>query len=336
LEPQLANGSPASSSSGAWQRWLRQPQRVWARRVLFQVHLWSGLGLGLYVFAISLSGSVLVYRNELMRRFNPPPRLVAESGPRLSPQELEERIRRQFPDSEVSDVRAGKAQNQATEVRLTRHGRGMQRLFDPFTGKDLGHALPLGFRVVLWVKDFHDNLLNDIPGRRTNGVGGVLFVLLGITGVVIWWPGVKTWKRSLGIVWRTSWNRFTWHLHSALGFWSLAFVIMWGLTGAYLSYPDPFNAAVEYLQPLDESNPVDRLGDTVLYWFAYLHFGRFRGRLASCGVACGSTLQFVWALVGLIPPAMFVTGAIMWWNRVVSPRRRASVVAESQLLSPTP
>ncbi len=49
----------------AWQRWVRQPQKVWLRRAIFQVHLWSGIGLGLYVFFISVTGSVLVYRNEL-------------------------------------------------------------------------------------------------------------------------------------------------------------------------------------------------------------------------------------------------------------------------------
>ena len=49
----------------AWQRWVRQPQKVWLRRALFQVHLWAGIGLGLYVFFISVTGSVLVYRNEL-------------------------------------------------------------------------------------------------------------------------------------------------------------------------------------------------------------------------------------------------------------------------------
>jgi len=30
-------------------RWLRQPQRVWLRRAIFQIHLWTGLAIGLYV-----------------------------------------------------------------------------------------------------------------------------------------------------------------------------------------------------------------------------------------------------------------------------------------------
>src|SRR5262245_30828373 len=48
-----------------WERWVRQPQKIWLRRALFQVHLWSGIAIGLYIFMISVTGSVLVYRNEL-------------------------------------------------------------------------------------------------------------------------------------------------------------------------------------------------------------------------------------------------------------------------------
>ena len=54
-----------------WRRWLQQPQSMLARRVLFQIHLWTGLALGLYIVAICVSGSVLVYRNELYRAFSP-------------------------------------------------------------------------------------------------------------------------------------------------------------------------------------------------------------------------------------------------------------------------
>jgi hypothetical protein len=36
-----------------WQRWARQPQKVWLRRALFQVHLWSGIAVGLYILLMS-------------------------------------------------------------------------------------------------------------------------------------------------------------------------------------------------------------------------------------------------------------------------------------------
>ena len=48
-------------------RWLRQPQQTWLRRAIFQVHLWTGVALALYVVVLSLTGSVLVYRIELDR-----------------------------------------------------------------------------------------------------------------------------------------------------------------------------------------------------------------------------------------------------------------------------
>ena len=40
-------------------QWARQPQNVWLRRALFQVHLWTGLAIGLYIVMLSVTGSVL-------------------------------------------------------------------------------------------------------------------------------------------------------------------------------------------------------------------------------------------------------------------------------------
>ena len=45
--------------------YINRPQRVWCRRALFQVHLWVGIVLGLYVIVIGLTGSILVFRDEL-------------------------------------------------------------------------------------------------------------------------------------------------------------------------------------------------------------------------------------------------------------------------------
>ncbi len=50
-------------------QWWRQPQKVWLRRALFQVHLWTGVGTGIYILLISISGSVLVFRIELHKKF---------------------------------------------------------------------------------------------------------------------------------------------------------------------------------------------------------------------------------------------------------------------------
>ena len=55
-------------------RWLREPQTLLLRRALFQIHLWVGVATGLYIALIALTGSILVYRNELYNAFSPQPR----------------------------------------------------------------------------------------------------------------------------------------------------------------------------------------------------------------------------------------------------------------------
>jgi uncharacterized iron-regulated membrane protein len=93
----------------------------------------------------------------------------------------------------------------------------------------------------------------------------------------------------------------------------------------------------DFLEPLDESNPVERVVDKIQYWLAYLHFGRLGGRgIPGCGRGlCNSTTKAIWALVGLVPPVMFVTGAFMWWNRVIRPAARRSESVQAAVPQPT-
>jgi uncharacterized iron-regulated membrane protein len=47
------------------------------------------------------------------------------------------------------------------------------------------------------------------------------------------------------------------------------------------------------------------------------------GGISWCGRGlCDSTTKAIWAVFGLAPAIMFVTGAIIWWNRVLRPSRR--------------
>ena len=116
----------------------------------------------------------------------------------------------------------------------------------------------------------------------------------------------------------------TWDLHSMMGFWTLGFIVLFGLSGAYLGNPEPFQNLADRLQPPTAANAGTRIVDLVIYWLAYLHFGRINGIGIPChgpGL-CDQTTKFVWALVGLTPAAMFVTGTVMWWNRVVRKKFR--------------
>jgi uncharacterized iron-regulated membrane protein len=326
----------------AWERWLRRPNSLWLRKALFQVHLWTGIALGLYVFAISVSGSAIVFRNELYNSLWPGPRIVAIGSHRFTHDELREAALRAFPQYRVSwiwDAKSAKqAPNQAIEIWLDRNGHKKQRLFDPYTGQDLGESRPYSIQFMAWLMDLHVNLLSGKTGRLVNGIAAVFVLGLSVTGAVLWWPGTRSWRRGFVIRPKSNWKLFNWQLHNVIGLWMLPIVFMFGLVGVYAGFPGPFQALVNKIAPLDFYRPIPdasllpdipaipvsvptprprfrprySTGDKIIRWFSYLHFGNFGGWES----------KTVWVVIGLAPAFLFATGVLMWWNRVISPRAR--------------
>ena len=312
--------------------WVQRPQQVWLRRALFQVHLWSGLSIGLYVVVLSLTGSALVYRIELDQLVASPRASLNERAVPMTAEQIGAAASRAYPGWTIKGVyegrykaRAGAAGGRSrprrppdptASVLLERDGQTKDRLFDPYTGKDLGDNFTQGQRALLWVVRLHDDLLLERPnGPWWNGLLSLLFTLIVFTGGVVWWPGVSRWRRSLGVRATSGWRRLNWDLHSALGFWTFFFMGLWGASGWYLGMPDPLTDLVERFS--DPERPGEGPGYAVLEWLTRLHFGRWRNPV------WGPWLKAVWALIGLVPAVMAVTGLLMWWNRVVR-RRRAS------------
>jgi uncharacterized iron-regulated membrane protein len=97
------------------------------------------------------------------------------------------------------------------------------------------------------------------------------------------------------------------------------------VSGIYFGFPDLFIKVVDYFEPPDRV-PIGRQGDAFIAWVVRMHFGRYGGM----GV------RITYVIIGLLPAVMFVTGAIMWWNRVLrrwlvqsrAPRARAVFPAQ--------
>ena len=302
-----------------WYRWIWNPQTVWMRKAIFQIHLWSGIGVGLYVLMVSVTGSIVVYRNELYTAATPPPVVVKQSGIRLTDAELKAAAVRAYPGYEVAEINGGQDPERPVSIALNGRSGRRDRLFNPYTGEDLGDSTPLGIRAISWLLELHDDLLGGRTGRSINGLGALLLILLALTGLVVWWPGIKKWRRSLTVHRDVGWRRFTWDLHSMIGFWTLGFILLFGLSGVYLSNPELIQNFADRIEPITEANAETRILDRVIYWLAYLHFGRINGIGIPCSGPglCDQATKFVWALFGLAPAAMFITGTVMWWNRVV-------------------
>src|SRR6516164_10313752 len=101
-----------SSSIPSWQRWVSQPQTLWLRKAIFQVHMWSGIGLGLYVLVVSVTGSIVVYSNELYFAATRPPVVLTPSGPRLTEDELKAAASRAYPGYSFIGIGSGTQPNQ--------------------------------------------------------------------------------------------------------------------------------------------------------------------------------------------------------------------------------
>jgi uncharacterized iron-regulated membrane protein len=182
-----------------------------------------------------------------------------------------------------------------------------------------------------WLGKLHGSLLMDSDGMTANAIGGFLLAALCLTGIIVWWPGFGNWRRALTIHAHVGWKRFAFDLHSAVGFWIFTILLMWGLTGGYFVFPQPFRAAIEFFTPIAPPralqngttaplNPYSRrrpltLGAHILQGFSYAHYGNFGGW----------PVKTLWVMLGLAPAVLFGTALVMWSNRVLAPALRRMV-----------
>jgi uncharacterized iron-regulated membrane protein len=292
---------------------------VLLRRISFQLHLWIGLALGLYIVLLSVTGSALVFRREMDRAIRPQAPPLEQGRAMLSKDELGRLAAAAHPGYTVERVGDPQRRMALVRVVLRRGTVELERDFNAYSGEDLGDPWPWKAEALLKLAELHDDLLlvEDRQGRWWNGVGSILATLLCVTGLILWWRGLKVWRRGFVFSWRSTWPRFNFDSHSAIGFWFFAILFIWTVTGIYLAFPDPFSQFVDWYWGPIENFQDERTGDTVLRWAVRLHFGRWRSH----------TLKVVWVIMGLIPAVMFVTGAAMWWHRVV--RKKVARAAEA-------
>ena len=281
---------------------LEAAARIRTRRILVQVHLWIALGLGLYIVVLSVSGSAVVFRREL-NQWLVPRTVASTAGERLTGDALLAAVNDAYSTDAVVTVREPRRPERPVSVLLERDGATMERLFDPYGVRDLGEAFPPTLRAVEWLVDLHDNLLAGQTGRMLNGVGGMFFMVLILTGAWLWWPGAGNILRSLKVGRPRASRRFIWQLHSVLGILSFAILFIWAITAIYFAFPEPFEGTIDYFDA--DSTDAVRPGEWLVVEAVQLHFGRFGGL----------GIRFLWLVLGLVPTVLFATGFVLWWTR---------------------
>lgn len=287
----------------AWQRWVQAPATLPLRRALFQIHLWLGIGFGFYVLMISLSGSAIVLRPQVAQWYTPSQVKSVEGEP-LTGDALKAKVVEVYHDYAVMDVVPSRRPPRATYVKLEQNGQEVTRYFDQYAGVDLGPTYPWQVAGIEWLTRLHDELLLGREGRSYNGIGGVLFLGMLISGLVLWWQGRRRWWEGLLIL-PSSPRGWLWQLHSFFGFWAMFLLFVWGFTAIYFAWSEPFDAVIDWLDdnPEDETRP-----DSWLLFLIRMHFGRFRNMLWA---------NILWIVLGLIPAFLFISGFVVWYRRIV-------------------
>lgn len=239
---------------GLLQRYIQRPQQVAVRRFNFQVHLWVGIILTLYMVAIGVSGSILVFRPELDRLCGLKPwQNLRAQGPIADIANVVENLQAAYPRSHIVSVDAP-SENETTFAAVLQ-GRGRIKVAcDPTNGNVLGE-FPRQRTWLDFVQELHESLFLHHMGRVLNGVGAAFLLLLNATGMVIWWPGIRNWKRALRVDFRRNWRRINFDLHVAVGFWTILIATFWAVSGVYFGWPRQVFLFVNSLSPVITARP---------------------------------------------------------------------------------
>ncbi len=224
------------------------------RHALFTVHMWVGLILGILCAVLGLSGSVLVYDDVLNKLFDPPPFAVTQGSPLplamiadaargaaqekgITPGQLQIAFPKKPADAVA--VRVGQISPMGTMgVQSGPRRAGLQVFIDPVSGQVLGTRSAIGSSIVRFAHQLHGNFLLGRQGRSiVVGWLGVAMLLLGASGLVLWWPKRGQWKYAFFVRATAQGLRFHRELHAATGIWIFVVFMIVSYSGLVLAWP---------------------------------------------------------------------------------------------------
>lgn len=230
------------------------PAKKWSAKL----HLWFGLSVGIIVFIVSLTGTLYVFKDEIQNSLRKEAIYVKEtSAEPISIHVLKEKVstelNEKFPLNSVEIPldknksyrflyyeKNKKGWNYFEEVKINK-----LVYVDQYNGKILAvYDEKYNFFNIL--KYIHWSLLlNSEWGKYVVGIPTVLFIIMLITGIVLWWPKNK--KARKGRFWFSwenvkTWKRRNYDLHNVLGFYASFIALLMSVTGIYFAYPYVKNA----------------------------------------------------------------------------------------------
>lgn len=229
-----------------------------SRRRIVTLHRWLGLALMLWFALLGVTGSLLVYEQELDRWLNP--KLLTDvaalgsSAPTLSAQQIVERAQQAFPAAAIERLHLPEPDDaHATVYRLLLRSRADRRIaprleavFGARSGRLLGSRPQDGYGLsapllMRTIHDLHHRLLLGNAGKTAVGSAGALLLAMIVLGMTVALPrkhSIRAWRTMLGIRLRAHGIRLVFDLHRSVGVAGFALLLISTFTGLSLAFPD--------------------------------------------------------------------------------------------------
>lgn len=249
------------------------------RKLISQLHLWLGLSSGLVVFVVAITGCLYAFQAEIQEFTQPYRRVAVQDQAVLPPSALREIADAELPGKHIHGILYRGPDRAAQAIYFEYKNYYDFVCLNPYTGEVLKVKDETAdfFRIVL---DGHFYLwLPPEIGQPVVASFTLIFVVMLISGLVLWWPRNKKGKRkNFTIKWDARWRRKNYDLHRVLGLYVYAIALVLALTGLVWGFEwfrDGLHAAaggdksLEYVEPLSDTtaaalastNPVDVLWD---------------------------------------------------------------------------
>ena len=234
-------------------------KKITFRKIINDIHLWLGIGSGIILFIVCLTGTILAFEQEIKSVLNKSTYKIDEKAEKKSIYDIKNEIEKsgQYNVAEFiiiqNDYTALVIENEPKGIKAhddheDDHGPSRINLhINPFNGNILPEEnFNNGNAFFLSVMKLHRWLLLDVKiGRPIVGAATIIFIVLCVSGLILWIPKkvkkAKQWKRGLTIKWKANWKRINYDIHNTLGFYALIPLLLMGLSGLIWSFPSYYN-----------------------------------------------------------------------------------------------
>lgn len=208
-------------------------------------HLYLGIIAGAILCVVGLTGSVLVFEDEIDIALNKKLFESLQGQKRYTIAEIVPVVQLKYPDKKFDYVYQWSEDNPNATYRFYNFATEEDFFINPYTGELSGSRLAhSGFTGI--VTDIHRTLLVPVAGRYMVGLATLCMLVLTISGLRLWVPQQyrkwKQWKAVLTVNFKAGFKRQNYDWHNVLGFYSAPVVILISLSGFAITFSNVFIA----------------------------------------------------------------------------------------------